>query len=280
MGYYTLIQLTIMNDQREMKHELTQEIVQLRERVAQLERQATAAHPAGGIPGYTGKKSYNEVELRHLAQRIVTAQEEERQRLSHELHDEAGQTLITLKMMLGLILMDLPLATETLSTRLKEVMKLADTTMERLRALAQDLRPPILDAVGFSPALEGLCHDFSDRTLLPISYTGGEIEIASDQIKVSLYRFLQEALTNIAKHAQASQIWVEFGQVDHFLKLRVKDNGCGFDIQAKQNSVWQQSGLGLLGMRERLELFDGWLQVDSQPNQGTELVAYIPLVID
>ena len=216
-------------------------------------------------------------QLRQLAQQVVSAHEEEAQRLSHELHDEAGQALISLKMMLELILMDLPVEAESLRGRLSETVTLADTTMERLRALARDLRPPALDAAGLNPTLEELCHDFAGWTGIEIDYTGVDLDGLSDSAKISLYRFLQEALTNVAKHAQAQQVVVQLAGRDQLVTLSVHDNGRGFDKQAALGTSEYTKGIGLVGMQERLELLGGWLEIESQPGAGACLTAHMPL---
>jgi PAS domain S-box-containing protein len=216
-------------------------------------------------------------QLRQLAHQVVAAQEEERQRLSYELHDEAGQALVALKMTLELILMDLPQEAEPLRQHLSGAVNLADTTMERLRALARDLRPPALDAAGLNPTLEGLCRDFAHWSKMAIDYVGIDINHLSDSATISLYRFLQEALTNVAKHAQANQVWVAL-QADHqAARLTVADDGQGFDRQVYLNDWDQPKSIGLLGMQERMELLGGWLEIISQPGQGTRLTAHIPL---
>jgi PAS domain S-box-containing protein len=216
-------------------------------------------------------------QLRRLAQQTVSAHEEERQRLSYELHDEAGQALIALKMGLELIQLDLPDDAAALGGRLGEAVVLTDQTMERLRMLARDLRPPALDAAGINSTLEGLCRDFAVRARFTIDYVGTDHLVLPDPAQICLYRFLQEALTNIAKHAQARQVLVKLHADSRTVGLVVNDDGRGFDVQTTLKRSNQLNGIGLLGMQERLELLEGWLEVQSWPGQGTRLIAYIPL---
>jgi signal transduction histidine kinase len=136
-------------------------------------------------------------ELRELAQRIVTVQEEERRRVSRELHDEAGQSLTALKMSLEMIHADLPPELELIDQSLAEAIELTDETMERIRRLAHGLRPPALDALGLNTALEGLCREVASRAGLEMAYDGRELPRLPDTMAVSLYRFVQEALTNV-----------------------------------------------------------------------------------
>jgi signal transduction histidine kinase len=215
-------------------------------------------------------------QLRQLAQQVVSAQEEERRRLSHELHDEAGQVLTALKIGLNLIQADLPTEAQTLYERINEAITLTDMTMERLRTLARNLRPPALDTAGLNPTLEGLCREFARRIQTPIEYTGEDLAILPDMVNICLYRFLQEALTNVAKHAQATHVWVKLSSSAHGINLEVKDNGRGFDRQSWLTDESQPKGIGLLGMRERLEVLGGWLEIESLPSQGVCLTAHLP----
>ena len=214
--------------------------------------------------------------LRRLAQQIVSAQEKERQRLSRALHDEAGQALTALKISLELIERDLPVEFSSLRQRIGDAAGLTDATMEQIRLLAQDLHPPALDAVGLNPTLEGFCRDFAKRTGLSIDYLGLELPILSEETNTCLYRFLQEALTNVAKHARANQVYVALCCDAETVSLSVEDDGRGFDRQATFSISGWPMGIGLLGMQERLDSLEGRLEIESQPGQGTRLVAHLP----
>jgi signal transduction histidine kinase len=211
-------------------------------------------------------------QLRRLAQQVVSAQEEERQRLSRELHDEAGQVLTALKIDLALIRDDLPARMGSLRSRMGEAVELTDMTMERLRTLARDLRPPALDTAGLNLTLEGLCREFAQRAYLTIEFEAEELPPLPDLANICLYRFLQEALTNVAKHAQATQVWVKLSASASTISLAVRDNGQGFDLQRSP----QPKGIGLMGLRERLELLSGRLELESRPGHGACLAAYLP----
>ncbi len=215
--------------------------------------------------------------IQRLAQQVVFAQEEERQRVSRELHDEAGQALTALELSLKLIQADLPADSAALSRNLAEAIALADATKERIRLLARGLRPPALDTVGLNLTLEAFCRDFSRRTQLAIHYEGTEVRGLPDAMNICLYRVLQEALTNVAKHAQATRVDVRLTREAHALRLLVADNGRGFERRAGRTTRGGATGIGLLGMRERLELFDGWLDVQSSAGGGVRLVAELPI---
>ena len=147
--------------------------------------------------------------------------------------------------------------------------------MEKVRLLARGLRPPELDAVGLNPTLEGFCREFAQRTQLSITYSGVEMPTLPDTLSISFYRFLQEALANVAKHAEATQVRVQLSHIDDTVSLTVEDDGQGFVPGRRTTGVGQSKGIGLLGMEERFELLGGRLQVDSRPGQGTRLVAQV-----
>lgn len=211
--------------------------------------------------------------LRVLAGRIVTAQEEERLRISRELHDEAGQALTSIKISLDLIRQGLPSGLGTLRDRLSDLAVLTGETMETLRTLAHDLRPPGLDAFGLNVALEGLCHDFSVRTGLLVVYNGIDLPGVPTTIALPMYRFAQEALTNIAKHAEASQISVSLSRSDGIIHLLIADDGKGFIYDPDSR---HQNGIGLVSMQERTDLIGGTLEIETSPGNGTRITAHFP----
>jgi len=213
--------------------------------------------------------------LMDLTRRLVSAQEEERGRLSRELHDEAGQALTALRISLGLIHDDIPPDAASLRHRLDDTMKLTESITDQLRFLAQALRPPGLEAAGLDSTLEGLCRDFMRRIQLPVEYAGADLRRVPDSVGIQLYRFLQEALTNISKHAQARRVRVALGYDGEVLSLSVEDDGVGFDV-AGTCGAKSQGGIGLIGMQERLDLLNGRLEITSQPGHGTRLLAKVP----
>jgi signal transduction histidine kinase len=215
--------------------------------------------------------------IQELAKRVVFAQEEERQRVSRELHDEAGQALTALKLSLELIRGTLPPADGAVCRKLDEAIALTEATKERIRLLARGLRPPALDTVGLNLTLEAFCRDLANRTQSAIRYQGTEIPGLSDASRICLYRVLQEALTNVVKHAQATRVEVRLLALAGTARLIVADNGRGFDRNPGALLHDRPTGIGLLGMQERLELCGGWLKVESAPGRGTRVVASVPL---
>ena len=214
---------------------------------------------------------------RQLAQQLVTVQEEERRRLAHALHDQAGQTLTALRLRLELIAEELPDEFASLRERLGHAAFGARAIMDQLRQVAHDLRPPMLDAVGLVPALKGLCQSLSNGSRLMITFEAADVPCLSDAISVTLYRFLQEALTNVAKHAGASSIHVKLGLDGESVTLSVADDGRGIDPQSARLDLGETGGMGIPAIRERLEGLGGQLQLESEPGQGSRLVAIIRL---
>jgi signal transduction histidine kinase len=216
-------------------------------------------------------------EMQTLANQVVSAQEQERRSLSRSLHDEAGQSLTALAISLELIGQDLPDGHGEVRARIHDAAHLASHTMERIRYLAQDLRPPALDTVGLNYTLKGLCQDFGDRTRLAIVYRGQDLSQLPERTNITLYRFLQEALTNVARHARAHNVRVELQHDAEAVRLTVEDDGQGFDPAHAAPAPGRMPALGLLGMQERLHLLGGRLEIRSAPGKGACLVACIPV---
>jgi signal transduction histidine kinase len=212
--------------------------------------------------------------LRQLAQQLVIVQEQERQHVSRELHDQAGQILVALQITLGLLQAEIPEEMESPRQQLAEAADLAKQAIDDVRTLARNLRPPILEQTGLNDALSLLCSDFAHYTRLAIRYEGiKNVPELPDALVISLYRFLQEALTNAAKHAQAKEIQVRLVCQNGTISLAVKDDGVGFNVRDQK----RLTGIGLLGMQERFEMLGGWLEIESRPGQGTRLAASAPL---
>jgi len=214
-------------------------------------------------------------QLRLLTEKLVNAQEAERQRIARELHDEAGQALTALKVSLQSIQENLQQNRPALYHQLTAAIQLTDRTMERVHLLAYDLRPPELDMLGLDVALESLCEEFGQHTGLLISYRGVDIPQLAETAAISFYRFAQEALTNVAKHAAATQVGVRLTHDGATLRVAVNDNGRGFSTRQSVAATGTH-GLGLMGMHERFEVLGGTIQLDSTPGQGTTIAATLP----
>jgi len=226
--------------------------------------------------GATLDKSYLWEEIVHkdasrarLLAKVVTAQEEERQRISRELHDETGQALTTLLVQLKVCqgIQDRTAMRE----KLTEIRQLVSQAVEDVRRLALDLRPAALDDLGLVPALEWYLKERAGKSGLSIHFAAGQIkELQLPREKeVVLYRVVQEALSNTIRHANARHAWVDLGLEDGRLKISIRDDGCGFDLH--QVTASNSGGLGLLGMRERVELIGGLYEIHSKPGEGTRI---------
>jgi PAS domain S-box-containing protein len=207
--------------------------------------------------------------LQQLAHKVVKAQEEERRRVARELHDEAGQALTGLLLHLEMMRAELGEAPAGLAEGLAEAIDLTSETMESIRRLAHGLRPPSLDSIGLNGVLQAMCHDFARRARFTIEYDGVELDSLPDSLTMTFYRVLQEALTNVSKHAQASEVWVRLQLENGEASLIVADNGCGIDPAEQPN----RKGMGILGMEERLEALGGTFSLQPRPGGGTCLVA-------
>jgi signal transduction histidine kinase len=214
---------------------------------------------------------------RQLNRQLVMAQEDERRRISKELHDDAGQALTAMKISLDLLKNALAPDLIYMRGQLGDLSQLTDETMERLRLLAHDLRPPALETLGLNKTLEGLCRQFASRTGLSIDYKGQEIVKIPDTASIVFYRLAQEALTNVAKHAKATQITVAFKQVNQTMTLTVIDNGQGFVREEIKSPKTTIQGMGLPGMQERLESIGGFLETKSENGKGTTITATVHL---
>lgn len=212
--------------------------------------------------------------LRHLSVGIIQAQEKERQKIAIELHDQTGQALLALRAELRVLSHQLLKDPEKSQQQIDYLDQIVQDLNRDLEHLAYDLRPPILSALGPISALNQYIADFSRRMNLQVEFIyDTEIPRLPEEIELVCYRIVQEALTNIAKHASADRIDVTMNYFENLLHLVIKDNGIGFHPTDSSS----RRGFGLLGMRERLAQIDGSLEILTQPGRGTELVVTIPI---
>jgi signal transduction histidine kinase len=208
---------------------------------------------------------------RDALRRVVSGQELERRRLARELHDETGQALTSI--LLGLRAVEESGSSEQMHEAAAELRELVVATLQDVRRLAVQLRPKALDDFGLAAALERLAETFSEATDIRVDLEAqlGERRLPPE-VETTLYRIVQEALTNIVKHAEASRVSILLLRREASATAVIEDDGRGFDSAAAR-----EDGLGLLGMRERVELHDGRLTVESEPGSGTTLVVEVPL---
>ena len=213
-----------------------------------------------------------EQELRRLSLQLVKAQEEERRSISRELHDQVGQMLTALRMELGSLEQLHGGPGETFRAGVRETKQLAEQTMHVVRDLAMGLRPSMLDDFGLAPAVEWQAREFSRRSSVPVDLEmDGALDRLPDSHRTCVYRVVQEALTNCARHAHAKSVRVAIHGSESQLSLTIQDDGVGF---APEN---RSSGLGLIGIEERVRELGGSLAIFSQPQKGTLVRVGIPL---
>jgi signal transduction histidine kinase len=204
---------------------------------------------------------------RDALRRVVAAQELERQRLARELHDETGQALTSI--LLGLKQLD---GAES-PAAVAELRELVVATLQDVRRLAVELRPKVLDDFGLVAALERLTQGFAEHTGISVDLeAGGLTERPPVEVETAIYRIVQESLTNVVKHAQASSVSVVVTRGDGRIKAVIEDDGKGFEPETAGGE-----GIGLVGMRERIELLDGSLTVESSERTGTTVAVEVPV---
>jgi signal transduction histidine kinase len=206
-------------------------------------------------------------ELRSLSVRLRHAQEEERKTISRELHDEVGQKLTAMRMELGSLDRLRETGEGEFDERLKDVKDLAEQSLRIIRDIAAGLRPSVLDDLGLGPALQRQAREFSRSTGIPVSAdVEGQVDQLPDQHRISIYRIVQESLTNCAKHAQARKIAVSLKGNSSELVLRIEDDGIGFDPRKAT-----PAGIGLIGIEERVRELGGSVLIESKPGSGTRV---------
>jgi signal transduction histidine kinase len=208
---------------------------------------------------------------RDSLRRVVEGQELERRRLARELHDETGQALTSI--LLGLKALEERSKDPASRAATEELRELVVSTLQDVRRLAVELRPSALDDFGLVAALERLAESFAEQTGISVDFqTALADERLPEEVETALYRIVQESLTNVVKHAQARRVSILLARKDGAVKAVVEDDGQGFD-PAEQTD----DGYGLMGMRERLALLGGRLEVESGHDGGTTIAAEVPV---
>ncbi|MCK9389653.1 MAG: PAS domain S-box protein [Sulfuritalea sp.] len=213
----------------------------------------------------------SEARLRELAEFLQTVREEERTRIARELHDEMGQALTALRIDLGWLRNKCSPLGAPMVERVGSALGVVEHSIVSLRRISEDLRPAMLDSLGLAAAVEHHVEQFSQRTGIPCRLNMNREEFdLDDRLATAVFRVVQEALTNVARHAEASEMSVEINETDDGIRLTMRDNGCGF------SGAHDKKTFGLLGMRERISMLGGRLEIDSQPSQGTCITGWLP----
>ena len=210
-------------------------------------------------------------QLKALSRRLLTAQEEERRRLAVELHDELGQVLTAVK--INLASLERQAVAAPAAAQLRDAIASVDGAMERVRDLALDLRPSVLDDLGLPAAVRWYADRFARSTRVKVHLSIEAVPHLPPELETACFRVAQEALTNVARHAQATNVWVDLRLVAEALDLTIHDDGIGFDAPAARERAIGGASLGLLGMQQRVSLLGGEYALKARPGGGTEVHA-------
>ena len=215
-------------------------------------------------------------QLRSLSRQLLLAQEEERKKISRELHDEIAQTLTGINVRLASLKTEATQNTKGLQSKIASTQRMVERSVDIVHRFARDLRPTVLDDLGLIPALHTFVKAFSKQTGVHVhlmAYSG--VERLENVKRTVVFRVAQEALTNVARHARATQVEISIQKIPRAIRLTIKDNGKSFQVERVLNAKTNKR-LGLLGMRERVEMVGGRLRVESAAGHGTTIRAEIP----
>jgi len=216
--------------------------------------------------------------LQALSHRMVEVQEAERHLIARELHDEIGQTLTAVKINLQALQRSSDAFRH--AAILEENVTVIERALQQVRNLSLDLRPSLLDDLGLVPALRWHVNRQAERAGFTAVFTTDALEARlSPDLEIACFRVVQEALTNVVRHARAQHVLVELQQRDTELELTIRDDGVGFDVQSALERAMHGASLGLLGMDERVSLVGGQMEIESVPMRGTEIRARFPLAL-
>jgi signal transduction histidine kinase len=214
--------------------------------------------------------------LRLLSRRILLIQEEERKRISRELHDVVAHVLTGINVRLANLKIEASTNAKGLSRKITNTQRLVERSVDIVHRFARELRPAVLDDLGLIPALHSYMTCFSKDSGIRITLTAfAGLELLSNMKRTVLYRIVQEALSNVERHAHASRVDIFIEKQADIVVMRIKDNGQSFDLQRVQ-TVGANNRLGLLGMRERAEMIGGKLKIASEPGKGTTIQVELP----
>ena len=215
-------------------------------------------------------------QLRLLSRQLLSAQEEERKMISRELHDQIAQTLTGINIRLASLKTEVTLDNKGLEKKISSTQRLVEKSVDIVHRFARELRPTVLDDLGLIPALHSFMKSFNKRTGVRTSLTAfATVERLDTAKRTVLFRVVQEALTNVARHAQASRVEVSIQKLPDCICMKIKDDGKSFNVERTLHANGGKR-LGLLGMRERLEMVGGKFVVESSPGKGTTVLAQIP----
>ncbi len=218
-------------------------------------------------------------DLQRLSAQLMNAQEAERKRISRELHDELGQALTAMRINLASLESDLlPTLSAANGEKLVETGRLLDEILDHVRELSLAFRPTMLDELGLVPTLRWYADRYAKRLGIEVEFEASGLENRlPTEIETALYRVVQEALTNIARHAQARRVHLHLARKGSKVTASIQDDGAGFDLEKRTATGPPDSGAGLIGMRERIALLGGTFSLQAAPGRGTRLSVVVPV---
>jgi signal transduction histidine kinase/PAS domain-containing protein len=231
-------------------------------------------------------KLYSELESKEkmrteLLQRIISVQEDERRRVARELHDVTSQSLATLAIRLEALCSTRDSNAIKIQSRIEEMKSLLAATSKEVHSLIYALRPSLLDDLGLPAALRSCAHNALDSAGVEVYLeVVGQEKRLPPQVEIALFRIAQEAITNVARHAQAESIYLSLDFKENSVVLQVEDDGIGFDLSKGIGASTTEEGLGLLGIKERTELLKGTLKIETAPGNGTRISVAIPTKLE
>jgi len=222
------------------------------------------------------KSRKQQEQLRYLSHQIIIENEEQRKQISRELHDEIAQILVGINVHLSALKVESAINTKGLTKKIAITQRLIERSMKIVRRFATQLRPTVLDDLGIIPALKTYVNDFMKRTGIQVQFTAfPEVEELNSTKRTVLFRVAQAALANITQHAEATRVRVTIKKSRRLVCMEIHDNGKSFDVEQALHSKMNEH-LGLIGMRERVEMVGGSFSVESKPGSGTTICAEIP----
>ncbi len=216
------------------------------------------------------------VRLRLLSHQVISAQEDERKKISRELHDQIAQMLAGINVHLATLRSAALHSTADLSVKIRKTQRMVERSVQTVHRFAQELRPPVLDDLGLIPALHAELKQFTERTGIRVRLTvTASVEGLHINKRTALFRVAQAALTNVGQHANATKVELTLTKLGDTVEMNLHDDGRSFDVE-KVLFARKDRRLGLIGMRERIEMVGGEFSITSKPGQGTTIRVQIP----
>jgi len=230
-----------------------------------------------GLALQINERKLADLKLQELTKRVLNTQDEERRRVSRELHDGISQSLVAIKYSIEEAASMFEKKNSEHARLVNLSSKHLDQTMQEVRRISRALHPSILDDFGLMVAVESLVREFEKHSSIKVNLTKVQVKnLLPSDAKTALYRVTQEALTNIERHSGATEIDIEFAMVKNWFQVRISDNGKGFDVNSKRYAKSPMVGIGLRNMIERISYFKGRFDIQSSEKNGTVLTAAVP----